>query len=745
MIRCPTCSLEWKRLAPSPAPKMARVCSSGYVRAKPHSNRARRRLDAPSTPTNAPRLEPLGATAIDTAPTTTDQPAVVRMGMLAPPPEVRASKRLPEMAEARTGDRRFPPSDLAPEPKSNGRRIPLSDLAPEPKSNGRRIPPFADLTPEPKSSPNAKRPVLEPAGHRVTALGPIQSIPSPQGEKNPWGTDDGTDKTSKRREGSAGLAGVTLGEYRVIEQLGQGGMGIVYRGEQPLIGKQVAIKVLRPELASDPKQVKRLLDEARAVNSVRHPGIVDIFSFGQTPDGAQYFVMELLEGQSLEERLHARGRLKAWEAVPILEQAMAALDAAHGAGVIHRDLKPSNIFLVELPDHSTLVKLLDFGLAKIGMTAKSPTPHTTNVVVGTPEYMAPEQARALEVSPRTDLYAMGIVAYELLTGDVPFTTDSAVETLMMQLDKPPTPPGEREPSIPEPLEKLIMRMLAKRPEERPASAAEVKRELGRIKRALTNAETLVGLAAITRSVEPTQPQVRLHEDAPTPVALTPPPRVEDTKPGARAASATATTPRFDSTDQNLPVALAAAAIRTPLDTRPATDRVSAVKGPSRGWLLPAAVGAALAVVALSYFVFFHALAPNVEPTIVPPPPLVTKAAPQTVKPEHGGPAIDGPARADEGPVKAGDAPASKDGTRTGESVRGQTAHSTTKPKVAHTKDDVLKRLDGLLERAKATTESQKQRVATSYFTGMRKQVDSGEMTADKAWNNLDTSAEGMLK
>ena len=303
---------------------------------------------------------------------------------------------------------------------------------------------------------------------------------TPGGTANPWADDLTTDSTRRRDS----LQGMMLGEYEALEQLGEGGMGIVYRGIQPMIGKSVAIKVLRPEFADDPRQVQRLLDEARAVNSIGHPGIVDIFAFNKLPDGRQYFVMELLDGHSLEEVLRLSGKLKAYEVIPILEQAMAALDAAHGAGVIHRDLKPSNLFLVDLPDDTRVLKLLDFGLAKSASAPNGSTPQTsTNLVVGTPAYMAPEQARGHEVSPRTDLYAMGVVAYELLTGKVPFegrlggrddddAARPAAHAAGVSSRRRYPPHSSRwccgcSPSC--------------RP-NRPGSAAEVRRELGRIKK-----------------------------------------------------------------------------------------------------------------------------------------------------------------------------------------------------------------------------------------------------------------------
>ncbi|HVG58183.1 MAG TPA: serine/threonine-protein kinase, partial [Hyalangium sp.] len=181
------------------------------------------------------------------------------------------------------------------------------------------------------------------------------------------------------------LIGMKLGEYELRSRIGVGGMGFVYDGIQPLIGKRVAVKVLRPELAQAPEQVARLLAEARAVNAIRHRGIIDIFGFGQVPDGRQYIVMEFLDGQPLDAYLAEKIKLPPTEALSILDEVLAALGAAHGAGVVHRDLKPSNIFLVREPGGTRYVKLLDFGLAKQGQSgASTRTAQTrTDMVVGT--------------------------------------------------------------------------------------------------------------------------------------------------------------------------------------------------------------------------------------------------------------------------------------------------------------------------------------------------------------------------
>jgi serine/threonine protein kinase len=281
------------------------------------------------------------------------------------------------------------------------------------------------------------------------------------------------------------LIGLRLGEYELRTRVGVGGMGLVYEGIQPLIGKRVAVKVLRPELDRSPEQVERLLAEARAVNAIRHRGIIDIFGFGQVPDGRQYIVMEFLDGQALDAVLAEKNRLPVQEVLSILDEVLAALASAHGAGVVHRDLKPSNIFLVRQPDGSRYVKVLDFGLAKRGPSPNSRSAQTrTDMVVGTPEYMAPEQAQGHEVGPMTDLYALGVVTFEMVTGRLPFIGSSPVDLLIKHVQERPPRPSEFVSDLPPALDAFILQMLTKDPETRPGSADALRQQLHKLRRTL---------------------------------------------------------------------------------------------------------------------------------------------------------------------------------------------------------------------------------------------------------------------
>ncbi|MBI5546167.1 MAG: protein kinase [Deltaproteobacteria bacterium] len=293
------------------------------------------------------------------------------------------------------------------------------------------------------------------------------------------------------------LVGAQLGEYTVQHVIGSGGMGIVYRGVQPLIEKSVAIKVLLWEIARNPEEVQRLLAEARLVNSIRHRGIVDIYAFGETPDGRSYLVMELLEGDPLDKVIAERAPLVAAEVFGILDEVCDALSAAHGAGVIHRDLKPNNVFLVNPKHGARYVKLLDFGLAKKTLKpGGSASPTRASIVVGTPYYMAPEQARAQDVSPQTDLYALGVLAFELLTGKLPFEAPTPFEVIALHLNQEAPRVRSLEQSVPEELDEIVAQLLSKDPADRPSSAAWVRRELLRIRNRMQTDATQLSRAKL---------------------------------------------------------------------------------------------------------------------------------------------------------------------------------------------------------------------------------------------------------
>jgi serine/threonine-protein kinase len=260
--------------------------------------------------------------------------------------------------------------------------------------------------------------------------------------------------------------GAQVGEYQLEAMIGRGGFGSVYRAVHPVIGKHVAIKVLSRRYSADPQIVSRFVSEARAVNQIGHRNIIDIFAFGQLPDGRHYYVMELLEGEPLD-RVVERAPLTLAEALPLFRALARALDAAHAKGIAHRDLKPENIFLARDADGSVFPKLLDFGIAKLLVPEEEAPHHTgTGVPLGTPYYMSPEQCRGREVDHRTDIYSFGIVAYRVLTGIYPFTGDY-MELMMKQIGEEPVPPSQHVAALPATVDSAIAWMMRKDASQRP--------------------------------------------------------------------------------------------------------------------------------------------------------------------------------------------------------------------------------------------------------------------------------------
>jgi serine/threonine protein kinase len=273
-----------------------------------------------------------------------------------------------------------------------------------------------------------------------------------------------------------------VGNYRITRLLGEGGMGVVYEATHADIGRQVAIKFLHPGLAEDNQMLMRFFNEARAANAIRHRGIVDIHDCGRLPSGAPYIVMELLAGESLRERIRQRGRVRVAKAVDIIVQAADALGAAHARGIVHRDLKPDNLFLVADPARpgQELVKVLDFGIAKLaaepGATGAVRT--RTGLVLGTPRYMSPEQCRGgRDVDHRTDIYALGIILYEMICGVPPFVSPGEGELVFQQISEEPRDPQTRNRDVSEALAETVLKALAKDPDRRFQSMADLRDSL----------------------------------------------------------------------------------------------------------------------------------------------------------------------------------------------------------------------------------------------------------------------------
>ncbi len=275
------------------------------------------------------------------------------------------------------------------------------------------------------------------------------------------------------------LVGTTIdGRYRLIEHIASGGMGAVFRAEHVYMRKDVAVKVLRPDLTTASDIVERFRREAEIAASLEHDNIVRVTDFGRSPDAYLFLVMELLQGESLFERARRLGPLPIEEVVPVLVQVCAGLEAAHRRGVVHRDLKPENVFLHRLASGDTVAKILDFGIAKISDPTSASATHP-GMVVGTPEYLSPEQAVGATVDSRADIYAVGLIAWRALAGRHPFRTDDARSLLMMQATQQVPPITEPRPDLASrpALVAALARACAKAPGERHRTAAELGREL----------------------------------------------------------------------------------------------------------------------------------------------------------------------------------------------------------------------------------------------------------------------------
>src|SRR5215831_1010126 len=272
------------------------------------------------------------------------------------------------------------------------------------------------------------------------------------------------------------LTGRTLDQkYYLESKLGVGGMGTVYRAGRLLIGDRVAVKVLHPDQMADPQAVERFRREAQTAACLKHPNVVTVYDFGVSREGLNYQVMELAEGESLRSLVERHGRPSETVAAEIIRQVCAALDEAHRQGIVHRDIKPENI-LVQIIPGGLQVKLLDFGIAALrDVNAGRLT--RTGAVVGTPHYMSPEQCLGEELDGRSDIYSLGIVLFEMLTGVVPFDSPTTTAIVIKHVNDPPPRPRILNPKISPAVESVVLRALQKRRGARPQTAGEMAREL----------------------------------------------------------------------------------------------------------------------------------------------------------------------------------------------------------------------------------------------------------------------------
>ena len=270
------------------------------------------------------------------------------------------------------------------------------------------------------------------------------------------------------------------GGYLILELVGVGGMGRVYRAEQTTLGRTVAVKIIHPHLVGEENAAARFITEARAASRLNHPHSVGIIDFGKSPEGLMYLVMEFLRGRDLARVVYEDGPLPFRRIVDILRQTLAALGEAHNESIVHRDLKPENIIIEPVRSGGDFVKVVDFGLAKIRADTQQPSITSPGIVCGTPEYMSPEQARGDTIDARSDLYAMGVILYQLLAGRLPFEAESPTQVVLAHLTQAPRDPREVAPErrIPLGLVDVTLKLLSKDQADRYQDADELSGALG---------------------------------------------------------------------------------------------------------------------------------------------------------------------------------------------------------------------------------------------------------------------------
>jgi len=333
---------------------------------------------------------------------------------------------------------------------------------------------------------------------------------------------------------------ILQGQFQILQKIGSGGMGSVYKALQPAMNRMVAVKILHPKLANRKDLVSRFRREARAMSHLTHPNTVKVYLYGELEDGSLYIVMEFLEGKNLNQTVRSEGPMTIERGLPILIQACNALEEAHRAGIIHRDLKPENIFVSQTGGIKDYAKVLDFGLAKV--TEREMRPGSIiltqeGMVFGTPEFMSPEQAQGKSLTASSDIYSLAVILYEVLTGKLPFDAKNPMEFIQLHVTQKPKPINERVPgkTFPPILWTVLSKALEKKSEDRYGSAAEFAHAL----QAVLNGATEIPPYASDGSVPM---QKAAAQPVPTPLAQ-PAPKVADPKaPGAGVPVATRSSP-----------------------------------------------------------------------------------------------------------------------------------------------------------------------------------------------------------
>jgi len=326
--------------------------------------------------------------------------------------------------------------------------------------------------------------------------------------------------TPEKVEAGKGMIGKRVGNYKIVEQIGAGGMGAVYEAEHALLGKRAAVKVLLPRMSVDKEIVKRFFNEAKAISLIQHPGIVEVYDYGHLENGDAFIVMELLEGENLGTRLRRVTKLSVNNAIATSRHIAGVLGEAHRHGIIHRDLKPDNIYLVvdaALP-RGERAKVLDFGIAKLSGDEGDKLETKTGQIMGTPMYMSPKQCKgAGKTDHRSDIYALGCLFYQMLCGRPPFVGEGSGEILAAQIHIEPSPIQAHDPSIPNSVSEVVMKLLEKDPEKRFQTMAEVIDALN-VARPKTDVDTEPSLTTSNEFYSPgqdedTQTMVPINEDS----------------------------------------------------------------------------------------------------------------------------------------------------------------------------------------------------------------------------------------
>ncbi|MBX3129751.1 MAG: serine/threonine protein kinase [Polyangiaceae bacterium] len=409
------------------------------------------------------------------------------------------------------------------------------------------------------------------------------------------------------------------GRYRILSQLGRGGMGTVYLAEHEAIHKRVALKVLHPEYSAKPDLVERFKREAISASRIKHPNVLDVFDFGQLDNGCFYLAMEYLEGRDLADDLEQHGVLATERALRITLQMCKALATAHARGVVHRDLKPENVFLHTTADGEEIVKIVDFGIAQLRTTEEAAESETrqrrltrTGMIFGTPEYMSPEQGRGAHTDHRVDIYATGVMLFEMLTGSVPFTGETFFGVLQAHLNEPIPSPKRLAPQLSPELDGLVRSLLEKDPERRPQSMSE-------LAQALASTPEGAQLRGSSHSILP--------PPAPTAVAAPPAPRAHGptgVQFGRASSDAVA------DTQPEAHVAASSRAVTTLERSPPAGETAIALRPRHRGVYVVAALGLAAAATAAALV-----LKPgsSLSPSASGEPPVIDAAPPPLVAPD----------------------------------------------------------------------------------------------------------------